>query len=129
MAGSDAAVLGKPAVHRLAHEPALHPIHRVHEDPVTRPPPFDPGTDLRHLARDVETGDHREGEADAGHAPAREDVVVVERGRADPDDDLALARGRVRNIRPEREHLRAAVAFDDECLHLFSFPSQPVRVP
>ena len=71
LAGGDEAVLGEPAVHRLAHEPALDPVHGVHQHPVAAPPPFHSGTDLRHLARDVESRDDGEGEGGCRALPRR----------------------------------------------------------
>ena len=35
---------------------------------------------------------------DAGHAAHREDVVIVERGRADADHDVAVGHDRIRKI-------------------------------
>ena len=45
----------------------------------------------KDFAGKVETDDHRERYLDTGHAAHREHIVVVERGRFHPDDDMAFA--------------------------------------
>ena len=60
------------------------------------------------------------GHLDAGHAPAREDVVVVERGGAHLEDDVVGPRARIGEVRLDPDGAGTAVLVDDRCSHAFA---------
>jgi len=63
----------------LAHQPAVHTVDWVHQHAVAGFPVVDVLAGLHDLAGHVQADDHGKGQLDAGHATAREYVVVVQR--------------------------------------------------
>src|SRR5437016_3589549 len=92
------AIFGEAAMHGLADEAALDPVDRIADDAVADPPALDPRAERGDLAGDIEPHDRRHRDADARHAAAGEDIVVIERGRPHPHDDIAFAGDRIGEI-------------------------------
>src|SRR6516164_7732333 len=96
---AQAAIFGKPAMHRLAGQPALDPVDRIAEHAVADLPAGNTGTGYSDLPGDSEPQDGRYRDLDPRHAAAGEDVVVIERGGADPHQDVARAGHRIGEVR------------------------------
>src|SRR5437867_3409376 len=95
--GSDQAVFRHAAVEHLAHQAFLL-VDRIAQHAVASLPTGNAGPDLGDLARHVEADDHRQRHLDAGHATHGEHVVIVERRRPHPDNDVAFGRLRHRVV-------------------------------
>src|SRR6185503_6557918 len=106
----------EPAVHHLAHQPLLA-VERVHQHAVAALPAVHAAADFNNLARDIEPDDHGHGHLDAGHAAHREDIVIVERGRLDPDHDVVVDDGRVGEVLYQLQLFQPAVLFKYYRLH------------
>src|SRR5215472_7173140 len=97
--GAQAAILRQPAMHGFADKAALDPVDRVAEHPVANLPAVnaavdsavDPGAERDDLAGDVEAHNRWHRDPDPRHPAAREDVVIIERGGAHAQYDIAVA--------------------------------------
>src|SRR5438445_12364724 len=92
------AKLCEPAMNGLAHQSAFDAISGIDQDPVAGRPAFDTRADFSDLSRTIESHDRRQRNLDPWHSAAREDVVVVEGGSADPNEHIAFAGSRVREV-------------------------------
>ena len=63
----------------------------------------------------------RELDVDARHAPADEDVEVIESDRPHLDEHFAVARFRPGPALLELQHLRPSVLVEDDCPHRGAF--------
>ena len=91
LVGGDQAIFRHAAVEHFAHQAFLL-VDRIDQHAVAGLPAGHAGADLGDLARHVEADDDRQRHLDARHAAHGEHVVVIERGRAHADDDVAVDR-------------------------------------
>jgi len=80
------------------------------------------GTRRGDLAGDIETHDGRHWDLDPRHAAAGEDVVVIQRGGADPHHHITRAGRRVGEVRLKAQSTRAVLS-QYHSLHLELRPS------
>src|SRR6266508_147021 len=115
-----AAVFGEAAMPHLTEEPARpDAIDRIDHDAIAGLPSCHRTARLHDVAREVHAHDPRHGHLDARHAPAREDVVVIEGGGAHLEDDVVRPRPGVGKGALDLDGSGTAVLVDDRGFHAF----------
>ena len=103
--------------HLADQAPGAFAVHGVHQYAVASFPIANSGTDLHDFAGEIQSHDARHWHLDARHAPAGEDVMIVERGRSHLDDHIVGSGPRVGKVRVDGNAARTAVLMDDCCFH------------
>jgi hypothetical protein len=104
------AILGQPAMHGFTGEATLDPVDRIAEHALAQLPSTHAGADRGDLAGDIEPHDRRHRNPDPRHAAPGEHIVIIERGGAHPQHNIALARHRIGEIRLKAQPVVAMLA-------------------
>ena len=97
-------------MHGLAGQPALDPVDRIAEHTVANFPTGNVRTCGRDLAGNIETHNGRHRDLDPWHAAAGENIVIIERGGANPHHHVARTGRRVGEDRLIAQSARAMLA-------------------